>query len=69
MITGKKDLTTLLKLSNLSSNLSSMQESELEIAWAQARADIAAGRYVTESAENHVKRLIDEYNLPIDSVY
>jgi len=42
-------------------------ENELEIAWAQARADIAAGRYVIESVENHVKRLIEEYHLPIDN--
>jgi len=44
-----------------------LRESELEIAWAQALADIAAGRYVMESAENHVKRLINEYHLPIDN--
>ncbi len=82
-----------------------LRESELEIAWAQARADIAAGRYsnthlllyfsrdntpsrgvipagwpnslwdnwirillyVTESPEEHVKRLIDECHLPIDN--
>jgi hypothetical protein len=40
-----------------------LYENELEIAWAQARADIAAGHYVIESAENHVKKLIEEYHL------
>lgn len=44
-----------------------LRESELEIAWTQARNDVAAGRYVIESAEEHVKKLINEYHLPTDN--
>lgn len=34
-----------------------LRECELEAALAQSRADVAAGRYVQESAEAHVARL------------
>jgi hypothetical protein len=32
----------------------------------QAKADIAAGQYIKESAEQHINRMIDKYDLPID---
>lgn len=34
-----------------------LRECELEAALAQSRADVAAGRYVQESAEGHMARL------------
>ena len=34
-----------------------LRECELEAALAETRADVAAGRYVKESAETHVKRV------------
>ncbi len=34
-----------------------LRECELEAALAESRADIAAGRYVKESAADHVKRV------------
>lgn len=34
-----------------------LRECELEAALAQSRADVAAGRYVQESAQDHVARL------------
>lgn len=34
-----------------------LRECELEAALAETRADIAAGRFVKESAEEHVKRV------------
>lgn len=43
-----------------------LRECELENAVRQAKADIAAGRYVIESAEQHIKRMINEYDLPTD---
>ncbi len=59
MRVDNNDLATLLKLSSLNSTC----ENELEIAWTQTRADMVAGRYIVESAEEHVKRLINEYNV------
>ena len=35
---------------------------ELEAAWAESRADVAAGRYRRESAEDHIARLSAELN-------
>ena len=37
-----------------------LRERELEAAWAESRADVAAGRYRRESAEDHVARLRNE---------
>ena len=37
-----------------------LRERELEAAWAEARADVAAGRYRRESAEDHMARLSGE---------
>lgn len=34
-----------------------LRECELEAALAETRADVAAGRYVKESAANHIKRI------------
>ena len=34
-----------------------LRECELETALAQSRADVATGRFVVESAEQHVKRI------------
>ena len=39
-----------------------LRERELEAAWAESRADVAAGRYRRESAEDHVARLSTELN-------
>lgn len=36
-----------------------LRECELEAALAESRADIAAGRFVDESPEAHVKRLME----------
>ena len=33
-----------------------LRERELEAAWAESRADVAAGRYRQESAEDHIAR-------------
>jgi PHD/YefM family antitoxin component YafN of YafNO toxin-antitoxin module len=43
-----------------------LRECELENAVRQAKADIAAGRSVTESAEQHINRIINKYDLPTD---
>jgi prevent-host-death family protein len=43
-----------------------LRECELENAVQQAKADIAAGRYITESAEQHIKRIVNKYDLPTD---
>jgi prevent-host-death family protein len=37
-----------------------LRECELLAAWAQTRADLAAGRYRRESADAHVARIQDE---------
>lgn len=37
-----------------------MRESEIESAWYQARADVAAGRFQRESADEHIARIIAE---------
>ena len=37
-----------------------LRERELEAAWAESRADVAAGRYRRESAEDHMARLSGE---------
>lgn len=37
-----------------------LRERELEAAWAESRADVAAGRYRRESAEDHLARLSAE---------
>jgi hypothetical protein len=34
-----------------------LRECELDAALAEARADLAAGRYVVESAEDHMRRI------------
>ena len=39
-----------------------LRERELEAAWAESRADVAAGRYRRESAEDHIARLSAELN-------
>ena len=39
-----------------------LRERELEAAWAESRADVAAGRYRRESAEDHMARLSGELN-------
>ena len=39
-----------------------LRERELEAAWAESRADVAAGRYRQESAEDHIARLKTELN-------
>ena len=39
-----------------------LRECELEAAWAESRADVAAGRYRRESAEDHIARLSAELN-------
>ena len=39
-----------------------LRERELEAAWAESRADVAAGRYRRESAEDHVARLSADLN-------
>ncbi|CAG1023457.1 hypothetical protein DOJK_02367 [Patescibacteria group bacterium] len=44
-----------------------LRECELENAVQQAKADIAAGQYITESAEEHIKRMINSYDLPTDN--
>ncbi len=36
-----------------------LHEFELEVALKQAKEDVAAGRYVTESVDAHIKRLTD----------
>jgi PHD/YefM family antitoxin component YafN of YafNO toxin-antitoxin module len=43
-----------------------LRECELENAVRQAKADIASGRYITESAEQHINRIINKYDLPTD---
>lgn len=43
-----------------------LRECELENAVRQAKADITAGRSVTESAEQHINRIINKYDLPTD---
>jgi PHD/YefM family antitoxin component YafN of YafNO toxin-antitoxin module len=40
-----------------------LRECELESAVRQAKEDIAAGRYVIESAEEHTNRIMKEYDL------
>jgi PHD/YefM family antitoxin component YafN of YafNO toxin-antitoxin module len=42
-----------------------LRECEIASAWAQAREDVAAGRYRRESAEEHMARIEDE---PADAV-
>jgi len=37
-----------------------MRESEIESAWYQARADVAAGRFRRESADEHIMRITAE---------
>jgi len=37
-----------------------IRESELDIAVREARADYEAGRTITESVDDHLKRVIDE---------
>lgn len=37
-----------------------LREYELEIALQEAKADLAAGRFVSESVTEHIKRLSDE---------
>lgn len=37
-----------------------LRECELLAAWAQTRADLAAGHYHRESADAHLARLLDE---------
>ena len=39
-----------------------LRERELVAAWAESRADVAAGRYRRESAEDHIARLKAELN-------
>ncbi len=43
-----------------------LRECELESAVQQAKADIAAGRYVKESAQEHVQRILKKYDLSTD---
>lgn len=43
-----------------------LRECELENTVRQAKADIAVGRYVTESAEQHINRIVNKYDLPTD---
>ena len=43
-----------------------LREYELEIAVQKANADIAAGRFVTESANDYMNRIIKEYDLQPD---
>ena len=43
-----------------------LREYELEIAAQKANADIAAGRFVTESANDYMNRIIKEYDLQAD---
>jgi PHD/YefM family antitoxin component YafN of YafNO toxin-antitoxin module len=43
-----------------------LRECELENSVRQAKADIAAGQYIKEYAEQHINRMIDKYDLPID---
>jgi len=40
-----------------------LRECELEAALAQSQADLAAGRFVAESAEAHVARLVESAKL------
>jgi prevent-host-death family protein len=40
-----------------------LREYELKIAVQEAKADIAAGRYVIETANEHIDRIIREYDL------
>jgi PHD/YefM family antitoxin component YafN of YafNO toxin-antitoxin module len=42
-----------------------LRECEIASAWAQAREDVAAGRYRRESAEEHIARIEGE---PADAV-
>ncbi|MGB9498233.1 MAG: type II toxin-antitoxin system prevent-host-death family antitoxin [Dissulfuribacterales bacterium] len=37
-----------------------LRECELEAALHQARADVNAGDFITESVDDHIKRVIDE---------
>ncbi len=37
-----------------------LREFELELALQEAKADVKAGRYVTESVADHIKRVIDD---------
>ena len=37
-----------------------MRESEIESAWYQARADVAAGHFQRESADKHIARITAE---------
>jgi PHD/YefM family antitoxin component YafN of YafNO toxin-antitoxin module len=37
-----------------------LRECELEAALHQARADVEAGRYITESVDAHIKRVSDD---------
>ena len=39
-----------------------LRERELEAAWAESRADVAAGRYRRESAEDHIARLSGDFS-------
>lgn len=43
-----------------------LRECELEKAVQQARADIAAGRYTVETAEEYTNRIIKEYDLQVE---
>ena len=37
-----------------------LRESEIEAAWYQARADVAAGRYRKDNADEHIARITAE---------
>jgi PHD/YefM family antitoxin component YafN of YafNO toxin-antitoxin module len=43
-----------------------LREYELEIAAQKANADIVAGQFVTESANDYMNRIIKEYDLQAD---
>ena len=44
-----------------------LREYELKIAIQEAKADIAAGRYVVETADEHINRMIKEYGLQTEN--
>jgi PHD/YefM family antitoxin component YafN of YafNO toxin-antitoxin module len=44
-----------------------LREYELKIAILEAKADIAAGQYVIETADEHINRMIKEYRLQTEN--
>jgi hypothetical protein len=55
-----------LKTQGINDHYQQLREYELEIAAQKANADIAAGRFVTESANDYMNRIIKEYDLQAD---